>query len=247
MLTNMTESKRRIHLLDEIRGITVILMVIYHVAYDLVYLFNVNMPRTWHVLGYIQPLIAGSFIVLSGISCRFSRSNAKRGLMVVGIGLAITAVTYVVPLGQQIWFGILHFLGVCMLLFPLVRRGLDKIPAFAGFILCIALFIITFNLPYGDIFFGMIKLPQVLYTQKWLLPIGFSGSGADYFPLFPWMFLYFAGSCIGRVIVERTMPDWMYRSRVPVLSLAGRHTLIIYILHQPVAYGLLWVFFEIIL
>ena len=83
--------RRRIDLIDALRGLAVVLMVLHHLAFDLVayagaplWLFT---NPVFDVLHYI---FAGLFIFLSGVSSRFSRSNIKRGLKVLAAALLIT-------------------------------------------------------------------------------------------------------------------------------------------------------------
>ena len=105
------KNKNRIYLLDELRGLCIILMVAYHFFYSAgmmyhydwaVNIFNLLMP--W------QPILPISFILLSGIACNLSRSNIKRGLLLLGVAVAITLVTYFFMPEQVIWFGIIHFI-----------------------------------------------------------------------------------------------------------------------------------------
>lgn len=240
---------RRVELLDEIRGGDLLLMILYHGTYDLVYLFGVDIPLFYGPVGNgVQKLICCTFIVLAGISSRFSRSNLKRGLQTLGCGLLISLGTWFAMPELMIWFGILHFLGVSMLLFPLLRPLLDKLPPFAGIAVCLALFGITWGVPSGVI--GVpgalsIALPPALYDNPWLLPLGFGGMGADYFPLLPWFFLFLAGTYLGVPFAQGDAPEFFYRPHSRFLSTLGRKSLLIYMLHQPVLYGVLWVVFRL--
>lgn len=240
---------RRVGFIDELRGLDIIAMVAYHVAYDLVFIFGVEIPfYRGPVMTYVQPVIAGIFIVLSGISCRYSRNNAKRGAKTLLLGMLLTAATlYFIP-EEAIYFGILHFMGAAMLLYALLRPLLDKLPAFFGLIVSVVLFTATYNLPGG--YLGVdglytFTLPTSLYANHYLLPIGFGGIGSDYFPLIPYIFLYFAGAYLGIFFIENAFPNWFYRTHSRFLSAIGRHTMIIYLLHQPVAMGTIWLIFLI--
>lgn len=240
----------RVGFLDEVRGLDIIAMVLYHAGYDLVYIFGIDVPgyRSF-AMPYIQPLIAGTFIVLSGISCRYSKSNAKRGVKTLIFGMVLTVVTLLFIPEEAIYFGILHFMGSAMLLFALLKPAIDTIPASLGMAVSIALFVFTQNLPEGFLgFVGLftIPLPEAIYKQVYLLPLGFGGMGSDYFPLFPWIFLYFAGAYLGTFIVRGTFPKWFYNTHSQVLSKIGRNTIIIYMLHQPVLMGILWVFIRLL-
>ena len=249
---------RRIVFIDELRGLCILLMVAFHGAYSLVYIFDVNIPA-FHapfLQDFAQPFVAGIFVVISGVVSHYSKNNIKRGAVVLGCGLLITAVTAWFMPGQVILFGILHLLGVCMILFGLISLGRgskpDRLPAFAGMMLFSLLFAVTFNIPRGYLGISVggvhmaLQLPDQLYSRLWLSPLGFLNSGfftVDYYPIIPWLFLFFAGTYMGAAFYNGGAPEFLYRKRCRFLAAAGRHTLIIYILHQPVIYAVTWGFF----
>lgn len=240
---------RRVGFIDELRGLDIVVMVFYHAMYDIVYVFGVDIPFFYNFLmPYVQPFIAGIFIVLSGISCRYSRSNLKRGLRVFLLGMLLTAVTLLFMPTEAIYFGILHFMGTAMMLFALIQPLLDKIKPSMLFIMSVALYILTQHLPRGWIGVGdwiRITLPQQLYAQSYLLPLGFAGKGADYFPLMPHFFLFLAGSALGVFFQRNQMPAWLYDTHVRLFSTIGRHTIVIYMLHQPVLMAVFWAYFTL--
>lgn len=238
---------QRVELLDEYRGLVVLLMVIYHGCWDMVYLFGVHIPGYEGLPGaLLQGFIAWSFIFISGIACRYSVSNIKRGLITVGLGMVISLSTWLFMPEAMIWFGILHFLGVSMILFGLLQPLLDTISEFAGLIICALLFAFTYSLPMGSV--GLpglfsIPLPQGLYQGHWLLPLGFGGMGSDYFPLLPWLFLFFAGAYVGQLFHRGSLPYSFYRVHNRTLGRIGRRSIVVYMLHQPALYGVLWTVF----
>jgi uncharacterized membrane protein len=194
----------------------------------------------------VQIFIAWNFIFVAGVSSRYSRSNVKRGLITLGLGAAVSLATWFFMRDQMIWFGILHFLGSAMILFGLFGSLLDKLPTFAGIALSALLFVFTFNLPQGTVGIpGLFQLvlPGELYAHPWLLPLGFGGFGSDYFPLFPWLFLFLAGTFLGREFVANRMPDWFYRNYIRFFARVGKRSIVIYMLHQPLLYGALWAAF----
>ena len=84
--------------------------------------------------------------------------------------------------------------------------------------------------------------------RSYLFPLGLLADGfssSDYYPLMPWFFLFCAGSFLGRWIKEGRAFHWVYTARMPFLEKLGRHTLLIYILHQPVLIALFWVAFRV--
>lgn len=247
MYNDMLAKPRRAGFIDDLRGLDIVAMVLYHAMYDIVYIFGIDIPFFYNFLmPYVQPFIAGIFIVLSGISCRYSRSNLKRGVKTLMFGMVLTAVTLLFMPSEAIYFGILHFMGTAMMLFALLKPILDKVPPLIGLIPSIVLYILTQHIPHGWIGFGdafRLMLPRQLYTKSYLLPLGFAGAGSDYFPLLPYLFMFLAGSFLGIYFRREQMPDWLYNTNSKIFSILGRHTLLIYMLHQPVIMGVLTAYF----
>lgn len=247
-MDHVRAKNRRAFLLDEIRGADILVMVCYHGTYDLVYLFGVDFP-TFHSIGFhlLQQAIAWVFIILSGISCRYSRNNLRRGVKCFGCGVLVSLVTILFLPGQAIWFGILHFMGAAMLLFALLRPLLDRLPPLAGIIVNLFLLLLTWEVPHSRLGLpGLPGLPLPRLDSPWLLPLGFGGAGSDYFPILPWIFLFFAGTYLGVYVRQERMPKAVYRLHIPWLAKLGRHTMIVYLLHQPVLYGVLTLLFLLI-
>ena len=241
---------RRVHLMDELRGVLIIGVMLYHLLYDLAVLFPVGIPWMFDPwMNHARNACTGSLIVISGISCLYSRSNLRRGLRTFGLGLLLTLVTGLVMPGQLILFGILHFFGASMMLYALLSPLLERIPTLPGLLGSVFLFLVTWTVYSGYLsFFGWhLYLPDFLYDKPLLFPVGFACAGlssADYYPLIPWSFLFFAGSFFGRYVRAGRLPDFCYRSHCPPLALLGRHTLLLYLVHQPVFYGILTLIFH---
>ena len=82
---------KRVGIVDEIRGIAFISMVIYHVYYDIAFIYGVNLPDVIDlVMKWLQPLIAGTFIAVAGISSNYSKNNFKRGALYFFVGMVMT-------------------------------------------------------------------------------------------------------------------------------------------------------------
>lgn len=253
----------RVYFLDEVRGICILLMVIFHGAYDVIYIFGMDIPifHSYILQHVLQPLVAGIFVFLSGIACRYSRNNLRRGLIALGFGMVLTVVTRLFMPEQAILFGILHLLGSCMILFGLVSMaqkafykklpGAPRFHPMAGLVGGLLLFCFLYGVPKGWVgFLDLIKLPlsPSLYSTDFLFALGLPGPSfwsTDYFPLLPWVLLFAAGSFAGVYFKEGKMPAFFYRSHSKALGLVGRNTIWIYLLHQPVVYGLLWLIFTI--
>lgn len=239
-------TKRRVLLLDEIRGFLIIMVVLYHLLYDLYVFFELDLPFFFSPpVEFLKYLGAGSFILISGIVCHYARSNFKRGLICLAFALVITVFTYFVMPDQAIYFGILHLLAVCMILYGLLKKVFDRLPFFPFFVLFAVLFFATFHIPNG--YFGLseevsILVPSSLYDSG-LFFLGFPGNGfnsADYYPLIPFAFLFFAGTLLGRFFVSESLPEFVYRGIAPPFRFLGRHTLVIYLVHQPILLGILY-------
>ncbi|HZK39859.1 MAG TPA: heparan-alpha-glucosaminide N-acetyltransferase domain-containing protein [Clostridia bacterium] len=240
---------QRIGLLDEIRGLSVILMVFYHGffllgdVFDLqfgTFFFNFFMPA--------QPFVAGVFIAVAGISSRLSRSNAKRGAKLFGVALALTFATVVVlPLmgfdGFGISFGILHFLSLSMLFFALAKPVLDYIPPLWGIALCMVLYLFTANIGGGTLGIPPVfklTVPATLYETSFLFPFGIcnkSFMSVDFFPLFPHIFIFLAGTWFGVFVRSEKLPAWAYKTRVKAFAWVGKKAFVVYLAHVPILYA----------
>jgi len=246
------ESRPRYLLLDELRGLAFLLMVAYHAFYLLGCEFGSRAGWNMFVhMGPVQPFIAGTFILLCGLCCRLSRSNLKRGLRLAGAAALVTLATLAMTLfgvDEVIWFGVLHFLACAVLLFAMAQKAigamlaqkaigamlrgfLDKIPPLPQVIAFAAVFFAWRFVPP--------RLPHTRFFPLYML--GFPHMtlhSADYFPLMPWVFLFFAGAAVGIYGMQGRFPRWFEKSRVPALQWLGRHSLLLYLLHQPVLFGL---------
>ena len=238
----------RICLMDEIRGFAVLCMVFYHGFYLFSDVFHVPFFHTLlHFFMPAEPFFAAAFVGISGVASQLSRSNLKRGLKLAVVAAVVTVATRLVVPQETILFGVLHMLALCMILFGLLQKPLSRLPVWAGFAGCLVLAVLTWglNAPYPTTYVGIPglaqwQLPLELQNTPGLFPFGIRGESfrsADYFPLFPWLFVFLAGSFLGRFAAAGRFPQFTYRSRVPFFSWVGRHALLIYILHQPILYA----------
>jgi uncharacterized membrane protein len=233
------DGARRIWEIDVLRGLAIILMVCYHLLYDLGEFrgikrflgFSTDLSsEAWTVAQYF---FAGLFVVLSGTSSTLSRNNVRRGLRLLAVSLAVTAVTYIFDPTSAIYFGILQCLAVSILVYG---AAFEK----AGPIACAA---------WGALVLGLGAALPVLKRAlevrfDWLLPFGITSpsySSFDYFPLIPWLGIFLIGSALGKSVYvsRRSLLPWPLP--VTFVNAAGRHSLLIYIVHQPVIMGVLYV------
>ncbi|MCR5576442.1 MAG: DUF1624 domain-containing protein [Oscillospiraceae bacterium] len=239
---------RRYHLVDALRGLALVNMVAMHALYDV----NVVFGGQWrwalrpgvHVW---QQYICWSFILIAGFSFAWGgRKNLRRGLVLNLLGLAITVVTLVFLPEEAIWFGILTFMGCAILLTLALEKGLNRLPAGAGFALCAVLFWFFFRVNAGFLGFGL-RVPAALYRIWPLTPLGFPHSdfrSSDYFPLLPWIFLFWCGFYLKRLFDKSPACQRAAQTKIPLLSGLGRHTLWIYLLHQPLLMGIFTLIFR---
>lgn len=220
------------------------MMVIYHLVYDLYYFGVSDAIFTNPFWFYFQRVTASAFILLVGVSLalRVQRIDAagqtlafapfaRRGLLILGWGIVITLITWLV-LGpaMAIRFGILHFIGVSiMLAYPFVRWRQR-------------------NLALGLALFVAGKIVQQLsIEQPWLLWLGVEPVGytyVDYFPLLPWFGVVLIGIWLGNTAYQDAerrfyLPDWQLPTVTAPLGWLGRHSLTIYLIHQPLLFALL--------
>ena len=221
--------EKRIEMIDALRGLSVVFMIFHHLVYDMCeflgapwMLFH-NPP-----LDLIHYVFAALFILLSGVSSRFSRSNIKRGVKVLLIAFGIYLVTLFMDM--PIRFGVLHLLGFCMVFYGLTHKAWDSVPDIIMPPLCAVLLV------GSALTVHFIKIDtKLLWMFGWTYPGFYS---ADYFPIFPWLFVFLLGTWLGKLIRENRFPKRFYEATVPFLPAVGRRSLLIYILHQPVLYGI---------
>lgn len=246
----MKEGTKRIYLLDELRGFALVCMVVHHTFFDIGFILNYSWGYDiFNKLCLFQPIFWGIFIIISGICSRLSRNTVKRGIIVFLAGSAISLVTAVIMprlgiVGAEIYFGILSCLGLSMIITGLFMPLIEKTNVFLGMAICTVLFVSTYSISKHILLFGLIKLPDVLYTTNYFSPLGFYNSSfqsADYFPLIPWLFLFLFGAFIGKFAKDGAFPKGAYKSRSKFLQKVGKNSLWVYLLHQPVLYVIMYI------
>ncbi|MDR0423905.1 MAG: DUF1624 domain-containing protein [Clostridiales Family XIII bacterium] len=235
---------RRVGFLDELRGTLIILVVLYHLCYDLVYIHGIQLEWfTGKWASAFQLCLSGMFIVASGFSSNLSSRPYARALKVCACAAVISAVTLLSFPSQGIKFGVLHFLGAAMLLYAIFRDAIAYVRPSTGCAVSALLAVASWNIPNGYIGAGALSfpLPEALYELTWLFPLGVAGPdfySADYFPLFPYIFVFLFGTFafgLAGAFSERQSQGYM-----KPIAAAGRHSLLIYMLHQPALMGALF-------
>ncbi len=252
--------------LDLLRSLAILLMVIYHLAYDLEFFYHQNLGIPDHPAWIVfERCTAGLFLLLVGCSFAISwnrhhgkhpdapfrkryRKYLKRSLGVIACGMLVSIATYIVDPETYVRFGILHLIGVSILLLPFFAN-LREWNAVLG--------IVTIGLGNGLPFdtlraFGGLGTvnTNLLLPFGWMPPDFFS---VDYFPLIPWFGAVLIGYSIGYYFYVRgKLPIFSifnfqflagHSSRKSdgwsILSWPGRNALLIYLLHQPILLGIL--------
>ncbi|HBQ64607.1 MAG TPA: hypothetical protein DD727_06745 [Clostridiales bacterium] len=222
----MEQKPGRIWELDFIRGSCLLLMLTYHFLYDLVEFTDFYYPYDQGWMYTAGRIVALLFIGTAGISSTLSRSNVKRGIRILAIALAITVITSQMAPGFHIQFGILHFMGTCMVLYG----GLERLKPSAAFLAAISLP----ALGLGWVF------ERLTDPTGWLFPLGILSPGfisADYYPIFPYIGVFLLGAAFGKQFYGRRKSLFPFRLKNDPVSLVGRHSLLLYVLHQPVFIG----------
>lgn len=231
--------------LDTLRGVTLVSMIAYHACWDLVYLYGLDWPWYHSAAAYVwQQSICWTFILLSGFCWHLGRRPVRRGLMAFCGGLLVSAVTMAVMPEDSVFCGVLTLLGAAVLLAIPLDPLLRRLPARAGLAGSFLLFLLLRDVNGGYLGFEgarLLALPEWLYRDLFTACLGFPPAGfhsTDYFSLLPWFFLFLTGYFL--FLLRREEPGTL---RLPVVSAMGRHSLAVYLLHQPLVYGLLFVLF----
>lgn len=213
----------RIWELDALRGLCILGMVAVHLVFDL------QIP-TGQAFAFVQNWGGVLFFLLSGLCATLGSRPVRRGAMVLGAGLLCTAVTLagralgMLPDYMVIRFGVLHCLGACMLLWPVFR----KLPVWLLAVLGAGFTVLGIYLT---------KCVMVEFSGfAWLGLLYPSYSSADYFPLLPYLGFFLLGAVLGRLLYAKKkslLPQWETIWVFRALRWCGRHSLILYLLHQP--------------
>jgi uncharacterized membrane protein len=241
--------KKRFWEIDVLRGLAILMMISFHFIFDLNYFGTVQLDISSGFLWFFARSTASIFLFLVGVSLSLSHSRTiltsayqieggmffkylNRGLKIFLLGLLITLATWLFIPQEFIVFGVLHFIGIAIILeYPFLNQ--KYLNLLLGFI-----FIIT-----------GILIAQLTFSTPWLLWLGLQPNGfitVDYFPLLPWLGVVSLGLFTGGIFYKNyqrrfTLPDLSSNVLMKLLSFLGRHSLIIYLIHQPVLISVLYI------
>lgn len=225
---------------DFARGIGIMMMLASNFVTDIQFFTDYwQNEGFWWLFARITAFL---FVFLVGLSLTISYARAKRqgkakfwkylerGLYVLALGLAISVVTYFFLGENYIRFGVLHLIGISIILaypFLKLRKGLSLIAGMA-------------------VILAGILLPAFAVNTDKLLWLGLRTSefsSVDYFPLLPWFGVVLIGVFFGKLLYKDgrrgllKLPKMSERNPICFL---GRHSLFIYFIHQPIFIGILW-------
>lgn len=241
----------RYALLDELRGLDLLSMMLYHGCWDLVNLFGIQADWYYGLPGHLwQQSICWVFILLSGFCVQLGHHTLRRGAQVFGAGALVTAVTLLFMPEDRVIFGVLTLLGSAMLLTGLLEKPLRRIPPAAGFAISAAPYNVVEKVPRPEqkqprqkgeiirriepprikakircnvVYIQCLRQPEAQASKTQIAYRNIAGKGE-----------------------RRQRMEPLHRSVCPPLGWLGRHSLLLYLLHQPVIYGVLLVFFRVL-
>ncbi len=229
---------------DILRGMAVILMVCYHFSFDLNYFGIIHQAFNYSVFWLTsRALIVTWFLTLVGVSLELAAHAGNRHYWIrigrlVAAALAVTGGSYLMFPQSFIFFGILHLIAAASLIARFFLR-------FYRINLLLGSIIIASGISYSNAVFDRPGL-------QWIGLMTYKPVTEDYVPLFPWLGVVFIGLFLGKSLLRMrakgrismpgkntqappaaagllTVPAWM-----------GQHSLAIYLLHQPLLLGILY-------
>lgn len=231
--------------MDAARGVAILMMAVYHLAYDLDTFGGYAVESTTGPWAWFADATASAFLFLVGVSLAISRSREtsggdsgrggfgtylRRGLRVLAFGMVLTVVFWVFGMGT-VAFGILHLIGVSVVLaYPFLNLRLANLLLGLG-ILAAGLYL---------------RAQDVSSERPWLLPLGVVPEGLfmpDYRPLLPWFGVVLLGLFVGGLVYGRGGGPAGVSGKAPALAAPllplGRNSLFVYLVHQPLLLALL--------
>lgn len=240
------QSQRFIEL-DILRGFAILFMIILHLFWDLDYFGILPLNEQFYSLNIIVPVM---FFLLVGICLAVNNNKyqkqpkklyyrtIERGLWILNLGMLLTLLTTVFLPDRPILFGVLHCIGCCIILSTVLLR-------FKSTNLILATLIIVTGLALG--FFYTTENPNMAELATGIHESDVTAQTIDYFPILPWFGVCLLGIAIGNVLYKDnkrrySFPDLSKYKPTKIFSWMGQHSLAIYLIHQPVIAGVLFLY-----
>ena len=217
-----------------LRGIAIVMMVVFHFVFDLDHFqyINVDFDHDPFWVNF-RILIVTLFLCLVGVSLQLAagrglnlRRYSRRLVQLIGAAAIVSLVSYYVFPNKPILFGVLHFIALASVLGLLFLRFY-----WINLLLGVAVIVLSTWLQSG-LFESSLWYWTGLMKDRPLT--------SDYVPLFPWFGVVLIGMYLARVIDKYELLSKTTQARIGVssfLALLGRHSLLIYLLHQPLFFG----------
>jgi len=232
-------TQQRYQIIDLLRGLAIAMMFHYHFSFDLNH-FGFIVQDFYHDAFWTnyRSLIVSLFLGLVGVSLSLAtrhgfnaRSYFRRLGMLVGFAALVSIGSYIQFADRFIFFGILHFIIVASVLGLAFTR-------FYWLNLILGSALVILGTQFQHTFFDQPGL-------RWLGMMTHKPFTEDYAPLLPWFGVVLLGIFVGKLVFEKQPQAWLknWHSDDPLtrtLSFAGKHGLIIYMIHQPIFMGLLY-------
>lgn len=218
---------RRVWEIDLLRAIAITLMVIFHTIFDLNEFLGIDIDYLngfWYWEGKASAL---TFIFLAGISSGFSKSTVRRGIKVLAFAMMVTIVTYIFFREEYIRFGILHFLGTSMILFPLLK-SMNNV-----FLLISSMTLALIAIP----------LKNTVAGTSFLLPFGVMYRGfttLDYYPLIPYLSVFILGILVYKMFYYKKQSLFKFNYQNEYITMISKNSLRIYLAHQPIIVAMIF-------
>jgi len=244
-------SSQRFVEIDMLRGLAIILMIFGHILWDLDY-FGI-MPMNNSIYDVLKVTVQPMFFLLVGISLVVSKKKIEqkeiidekeldkrlifRGLKILGLGVIFTILTLIFIPEKPIFFGVLHCIGLSIILsVPFLKYRRFNL-----------LFVITILFASYMVSGYTMENPTILHLALGIHQANIGSYTIDYFPLLPWFGISLLGIIIGDCLYsgnERKfkIPDLSRYRPIKIFQWCGQHSLIIYLLHQPIIAGAISVF-----
>lgn len=251
MASSTAVERPRYLVIDWLRGLAIVCMIAYRTVWDFVTLWETDFSDPWHralfepTVAWIPQYIGFTFIFIAGMSFTLGSRHLVKGLQLIAWSTVISLITWFAIPENPVRFGVLNLLGCGMIVLWTLDRVLPERASTLGFVVSLALYAFFFDAQRGTIW--GIDLPDALYRNDVTAFFGFPPSdfiSSDYYPLIPYVFVMIAGYCTFNVLARANRLAILSVDYTSALGRAlrwmGRHSLVIYLLHQPIIFGTLY-------